>query len=383
MAEKGDLSVSKNKAFEHRILNDFITARCTRAQAALLLGCTGRCVTQRRARLEKKGLRSLQHGNVGKEPVNRKFDERREAEIMSIVTSEYYDFNMTHTLEMLKKEYGIEVPYQIFRRWCVARKIMKRAKRRSNKSFKKRTRMPAEGMMIQFDGSPHKWNGKDEWCLIGGIDDATSEIASAQFHPTETTVACMHVMLEIIRKKGIPESVYVDRAGIYGGQKRQDFSQFKRACEQLGIRVIYANTAQAKGRIERSWDTFQDRLIPEMRRAFVKTMPHANTYLADNFLPGYWNVKNTVPAVNLESRYRPLPLGVDLQEIFCIKEHRGVKRNNVVSWEGELFHVKSKLHATLARNSVEFRTYLNGDVKVFFGEFEVEIRKVDEAKKAS
>lgn len=383
MAEKDDFHVSKNKAFEFRILNDFVTGKCSRAHAALLLGCTERNVTQRRARLESKGLRSLQHGNVGKEAPNKKFNAAREAEIMALVASEYYDFNMTHTLEMLKKEYGLEVPYQIFRRWCLARKMMKRSKRRSQRAHRMRSRMPSEGMMIQFDGSPHKWNGKEEWCLIGAIDDATSEFLSAQFHPTETTVACMHVMKEVVAKKGIPEAVYVDRAGIYGGQKRQDFSQFKRACEQLGIRVIYANSAQAKGRIERSWDTFQDRLIPEMRKASIKKMDHANAYISANFLPGYWNARNVVPAGNLESRYRPLPLGVDLREIFCMKEFRSVKRNNVVSWEGELFHVRSKYHSNLARNSVEFRTYLDGVVKVFFGDKEIEIEKAQEEKKAS
>ena len=119
-----------------------------------------------------------------------------------------------------------------------------------------RERMANEGLLLQMDGSPHCWNGKDQWCLIAAIDDATSKIPAAQFFPTETTWGCMAVQRTIIERFGVPEALYVDGAGwAGGGPKRQFFSQFVRAAEELGIRVIFATSAQAKGRIARFHDS--------------------------------------------------------------------------------------------------------------------------------
>ena len=100
--------------------------------------------------------------------------------------------------------------------------------------------MPQEGLLLQMDGSHHKFNGKDNWVLISCIDDATSEVPYAEFFKGETTLGCMKVLREIIKLKGVPKAIYTDKAGWSGGQKRTEFSQFQRACEKLGIQLIYA-----------------------------------------------------------------------------------------------------------------------------------------------
>jgi len=112
------------------------------------------------------------HGNRGRIAWNRKSEEMK-TEVMKLVESKYFDFNMTHCLEKLKEDHGLEIKYPTFRRWCHEKKLVKRAKRRRPVARYRRARMQSEGLLLQMDGSPHRYNGKDEWCLIAAIDDAT------------------------------------------------------------------------------------------------------------------------------------------------------------------------------------------------------------------
>ena len=145
--------------------------------------------------------------------------------------------------------------------------------------------MPAEGYLLQMDGSPHRYNGRDIWSLILAIDDATSEIPHGEFFLSETTTACMQVLRRIVEKKGLPRALYVDKAGWAGGGKRVEFCQFHRACEELGIQVLFANSPEAKGRVERSFNTIQDRIIPELRLAKIKTMKLSLIHISEPTRP--------------------------------------------------------------------------------------------------
>jgi len=146
---------------------------------------------------------------------------------------------------------------------------------------------------LQMDGSTHRWFGDKKSCLIALIDDASSEV-HAEFFDAETTLGCLKVLRDYIERRGLFKVLYVDKAGIFGGPKRCNFSQVKRACEELGIEIIFANSAQGKGRIERSFDTFQDRLVPELRLKRIKRMESANRYLQGTFIPDYWEKQNKV-----------------------------------------------------------------------------------------
>lgn len=372
--------MSKKEEFTYRTVMDFLNGKLSRADAAELLQITARSVTRLARRIEAKGFVGATHGNRGSIPANKK-PEALKSSTMKLVEDIYFDFNMTHALEKLKDGHGIELKYSVFRRWCHERHLVKRKKRRRSQARFKRTRMPNEGLLLQFDGSPHKWNNKDVWCLIGAIDDATSEMPWAEFFLAEDTLNCMTVMQRIIEKKGIPHAVYVDRAGWFGGQKRQMFCQFKRACEDLNIKVIFANSAQAKGRIERAWDTLQDRLIPEMRLRNIRHIPAANTYLQNEFLGQYWEKNNRVVPHSLESRYRPKPASVDLNEIFCIKEYRTVKSDHTLSWDGVQYEIKSPLKYSIQKQEIEIRTYQNGTWRALFAGRTIEIAPLQSTQK--
>jgi hypothetical protein len=357
--------MSKNGQFTHQVVSDFLLSKLTRKQSAELLQVRERTVSRLARRIEEKGFFGVIHGNRERTPANKK-SEQFKADVMKLIEEKYFDFNMTHALELLKERHQLIVKYATFRRWCHEKHLVKRAKRRKGIARSRRVRMPSEGLLLQMDGRPHRYNGKDVWCLIAAIDDATSDIPYAEFFLSEDTINCMTVMQKIIEKKGIPYAIYVDNAGCLGGGKRSNFNQFKRACGELGIRIIFASSPEAKGRIERTWDTFQDRIIPEMRIRGIHRIPAANEYLQKQFIPNYWTPRNTVVPQALESRYKPLPVDHDLREIFCLKEHRSVNRDHTLSWEGTIYSLESPLKYSIRGQRIEFRTYQDLTWKAFF-----------------
>lgn len=357
--------MSKKGQIQYEVISEFLNGKLSRKEASDLLQIRERTVTRIARRIENKGFLGVVHANRGKVPSNRKDPSFRE-EVMKLVEDKYYDFNMTHCLEVLKKDHQLCIKYDTFRRWCHARHLVKRKKRHRPAVRKKRVRMPNEGLLLQMDGSHHRFNGKDEWCLIAAIDDASSDIPYAEFFHSEDTINCMTVMQKIIELKGMPYAIYVDKAGCLGAGKRFNFNQFQEACRALDIRIIYASSPEAKGRIERAWQTFQDRIIPEMRVRNIYRMPTANEYLMGQFIPNYWRQNNRVVPKSPEPRYRPIPANVDLKEVFCIKEFRQVKRDHTLSWNSVIYQINSPLKHSIYKQEIEIRTYQDLTWKAFF-----------------
>lgn len=249
-------------------------------------------------------------------------------------------------------------------------------KRRSSKARVARERAANEGIMLQMDGSPHKWNGKDTWSIIAVIDDATSDVPHAEFFPSETTWACMNVLRKVIEKKGVPELILTDEAGwSTGSSKRQNFSQFVRACNELGIKVIGTPSPESKGRIERFNRTTQDRLIPEMRLKGIKSIADANRYLEQVYLPE-WAKKRAVEAVSSTTRYRPIPDGLDLRDIFCLKHTRTVNRDQTVHFKTFRYRIKEPARGNLWKHEVTVHEYEDGSIAIFYGDEKLTVEKL-------
>lgn len=346
-----------------------------------ILGISERTLRRYLAEYQKRGVLFVKHGNCNKSPVNRS-PEGLKKKVQALVMEKYFDFNLTHCLEKLNGDESIQINRETFRRWCHEIKMVKRAKRREPKVRRQRDRMQQTGLMLQMDGSPHHWFAGKPSCLIGAIDDADSDVPFAEFFPAEDTISCMRVLQKIIEKKGIFKILYVDRAGIFGGQKRANFSQVKRALAELGVHIIFANSPEAKGRIERLWDTLQDRLVPEMRIRGIRSYESANHYIQEEFLPAVYANKFKVVPENLESAYTPLPSGVNLHEIFCLKEYRSVKRDHTLSWNNEIYRIESHLRHSIYRQKIEIRTYQDLSWKAFFAGKQIDLSLVKFPKKA-
>jgi transposase-like protein len=302
--------------------------------------------------------------------------------MLKLAKETYYDFNITHCLEMLRERHGLTTSYATFRSWCRKAGLGKRKRRRASKARVYRERMSCEGLLLQMDGSHHAWNGTEKWCLIAMIDDATSDVPAARFFETETTLGCMAVLRAVIECRGVPQMIYTDQAGwAGGGEKRQGFSQFVRACEELGIRVLTTSSPESKGRIERFWNTTQDRLIPELRLADIKSMLDANRYLDQVYLPQYWQVRNTVVAKNDSVQYRPLKAEENLDEIFCIKHTRQICSDHTIKFEARVYKITSRHLGNLKQKSATIHVYKNESLAIFYGHIRLDYQLVEPPKR--
>ena len=237
--------------------------------------------------------------------------------------------------------------------------------------------MDSPGLMLQMDGSTPQWFGNKKSCLIAMIDDATSELY-AEFFEAETTLSCLQVLKKVIEKKGVFKALYVDRAGLFGGPKRCHFSQVQRACSELGIEIIFANSPQAKGRIERVFNTLQDRLIPELRLRSIHTMEKANQYLQRVFIPSYWN---KIEPSNNDSGFEPVQKHLTLGTTCIIKEYRKIRNDHTFSYGNKFYLIKSSLKESIAKQEIEIRISNKEKFTAYFANRKLNIAKVLEPSK--
>lgn len=359
------LSVSSQDHLKIEILYKLDNNKMNFHEAAMVLGVSERTLRRYLKKYRENGLLFIHHGNRGRIPKNR-LSEELKRQVQNLVKEKYYDLNMLHCLEKLKIEHGIEIKRETFRKWCHEINCVKRAKRRRTKPKIRRERMARAGLLVQMDGSLHRWFGGKLSCLIATIDDATSEVPHAEFFEAESALSCMKVLRCVVEKKGSFSLLYVDRAGVYGGIKRQGFSQVQRAVGEVGIQTIFAQSPEAKGRIERLFQTLQDRLVPEMRLKGIKTMEGANHYLQKTYLPKYYTPRYAKDIDATPSDYRPVPKDIDLNEVFCFKELRVVSRDHTLSFESERFQIAGRIKYSIYKQKIEIRTYLDGSRRAFF-----------------
>ena len=363
---EGGIFMNKSEQVEYQVLEDFRQGRTSRKNAAGLLGISERAVSRRVKKIREHGVSGIKHGNYSRTPVN-KIPDPVHREALALMEQKYFDFNTVHAHELLSENHGLEVSYVTLLNWCNRAGLTKRRKRRrASKARIYRERMANEGILLQMDGSRHKWNGKDEWHLISLIDDATSDIPAGKFYDGETTWNCMDALKQLFTQRGIPQFLYTDGAGwAGGGGKRQNFSQVVRACEELGVKIIRANSAQAKGRIERSYKTIQGRLVPELRLKNITSMIDANRYLEQVFWP-QWRQRFTVEPQESHSRYRPLQPEEDLDQILCLKFDRKVRSDHTVSFENNFYKLDPRHLGTLKQKGVNIHQYRDNSIEIYF-----------------
>lgn len=375
----GDFIVLKRN--EQRLYTwamDVIYDKITLKEFSTLSGLSYRHCQRFIKRIEKKGMLALVHGNHGKKPWNRISDDLK-LQVVSLLETKYPDFNLTHFREKLIEDHGLKVNRESLRRWAKEKNLVKRPKRRKRKAHKPRPRMPRAGMLVQFDGSEFAWLGKNKpiYTMIGGIDDATGEILYLELFAAEDTFNCLKSMKEIVRVYGVPEAFYVDRAGHFGKPyAKQERTQVGRALAELDCKAIFASSPQAKGRIERLWNTLQDRLVAELRHQGIQTVRQANNFIIKKFIPSF-NEQFGVPPREAQSAFKPIEPYIRLGRIFCIKEKRRISTGNVFSFAGIKYVVHSE--RDLRFRFIDILLFENGDIEFDLLGAKVSVYKVGEA----
>ncbi len=347
--------MSQQELKTFRLGMDVIEGKLTIVDFALQIGKSYRQAQRIIFRIKSEDARGVLHGNTGREPHN-KTPLETELLIIDLLRNKYQNFNLTHFNEKAKLHEGLEIKKDALHVIAKRHGLIKNPKRRGRRSHKPRPRLAREGMMIQFDGSNHVWFGNIRTDLIGGIDDATGKVVGCEFFFGETSNNSLKVIRSIVDNYGIPESFYMDQAGIYGKVDREWESQISRAFEQTGIRLILAGSSQAKGRIERLWRTFQDRLVAELEMQSIYDIDDANEFLKKHFIPAY-NLQFSVAADEKESAYRKNVFG-NLDIIFCKKVQRKIMCGNVFSWENVTWVIDEIKN--YAGREINVNTHLDG-----------------------
>ena len=330
-----NVTLTQKEQARLQVLNSVLAEHMTTEQAAEIPGVSTRHTRRILAAYKEDGAAALAHGNRGRRPHNAT-SEMEEADVLYLSRTRYEGANHTHLSELLREREGIDIGRTTLRRILLSAGLSSPRSRRPPRHRVWRQRMPREGMLIQVDGSYHRWLGKDgpQFTLLLAIDDATGTVVNALFSELENTHSYFSLLDGLILRCGIPIALYSDRHAVFKYTPPSEAAgaptQFSRAMDELGIQLIFALSPQAKGRVERAAGTFQDRLVTELRLAGATTINDANRVLED-FLPRF-NGRFKVPARESEVAYRAVDDGMCLEKVLCFKYRRRVARDNTVRY---------------------------------------------------
>ena len=361
-----------------RVLSRILMGELTMAEGSTELGLSERQLWRLRAAFIATGPAGLVHGNRGRASALR-IDPAPRARIVEL-RERYGPINDTHFGELLAEREGMTISRESVRLILRGEGIASPRRRRSPRYRSRRPRMGAEGTLLQLDGSRHDWlEGRGpELVLLGAIDDATGLVTAAVFRDQEDAAGYLELLRATIDGHGLPAAIYRDGHSAFAPSnpaRRHPLaaddpalSQVGRALVELGIDSILAGSAQAKGRIERLWGTFQDRLVVELRLAGVVDRDGATAFLAE-YLARH-NARFVVPALDPLPAWRPLPDDVRLDRVLVFKYRRKVAKDHTIHLDGRVLQLPRGATgaANYAGKRVEVHVALDGSIVAYDGE---------------
>lgn len=379
MAGKDIVQMSQRELRRLHIIHNAIEGLLKQKEAAGLLSLSDRQIRRLIKKVEEEGDAGIIHKSRGR-PSNRRLPKKIKDKAIELYRQKYVGFGPLLTSEKLLEQDGITVNDETLRKWLIESGDWKKT-RKGRKHRQWRPRKHHFGEMIQIDGSHHDWfEGRGSECvLMGYIDDATGKVF-ARFYNYEGTKPAFDSFKRYARKYGIPQKAYLDKHTTYKSPKKAAFplydekplSQFERAMKELGVDVIHAHSPQAKGRIERLFRTFQDRVVKEMRLRGIKTVEEANKFLAE-YLPRH-NRKFTVKPKEGIDLHRKIPPGLNLDSILCVKEERVLRNDFTISYKGKLYQITESIKA----EKVTVQERINGKMLIIHNGAFVEFKEITE-----
>ena len=379
MAGEDIIMASQRELRRLHVVQKVIEGHVRQAEAAEILSLSERQIRRVLRRVREEGSRGVVHRSRGRES-NRKIPEGIKAQVLQVYRQNYEGFGPTLAQEKLYEREGITISDETLRLWLREAGLWKK-KRKGRMHRQWRPRKDCFGEMIQADGSHHDWfEGRGPECVfMGYIDDATGKVFG-RFSAYEGTIPAMDSFRRYIRKYGIPLSLYMDKHTTYkapGEPTIEDelmgtkpVSEFGRALKELGVELIHAHSPQAKGRVERLFGTLQDRLVKEMRLRGISSITEANEFLKE-YLPVY-NRRFARKAVEEENLHRPIPKGLNLDRILCIRTQRTVRNDFTIAHDRKLYQIEEAVKS----KKVMVEEYTNGSMGIWCQDKKMKFRHI-------
>jgi len=365
------LTMGANEREKLKVMHQLQQGKISRTGAAGCLSISERHVYRLYARYRKDGDESVIHGLRGTHS-NRGYPLKIRAAALELFVKRYSDYGPTLFGEMLQKEHDIFVAPETLRRWLLAKNLWT-LHRKARPHRKRRERRAAIGSLIQFDGSDHAWfEDRGPRCtLLVAIDDASSR-SMLKFVESESTQPVMSFWMEYLQRYGIPQEIYTDFASVYCNTQNPDrLTDFGLALQTLGVRHIHAHSPQAKGRVERSNRTFQDRLLKALRREGISSISEANQYLQNGFLTEH--NAHFAHCDHLEDIHRPCAYSeLELRNILCQSSTRSVYNDATITLDAQWIQLeRSMAPVPPPRSHVILRRWLDGSLHIFWHNDEI------------
>jgi len=357
---KGHLIMSAKERSRKAILEKVKEKYITLHEASIQMRVSYRQAKRIWKRYRSKEDQGLIHLNRGNTAVGHGFKEVFKEEVIQIYQTTYEGFGPTLASEKLAKQ-GIILSRETLRSWLIEAKLWQRhRKRKAHKQ--RRERRSRFGELLQIDGSIHDWFGteKGKYCLLNLVDDATTTTLSLMAEG-ETTEVVLRVLKSWIERYGIPQAIYVDRKSVYLGE--QGNSVFEQVCKSLGIEVIAAHSAQAKGRVERNHAVYQDRFVKELKLRKITTVEKANELLTGSFVKEL-NEKFAKEPLSKEDAHSPL-LDTNLDEIFVWRHKRQLQNDWTISFQNKVYQIEDKAKQLRAKQKIDVILDLKGTIQFF------------------
>lgn len=382
MSEEGIL-MTKEDLKRLKVIEQVLDKGLRQKNAAEVLELSVRQIKRIVKRIRKEGVEGIIHRLRGRAS-NRKHPKTLKQKVLQFCTDKYQGFGPTLAQEKLEEINKIKINRETLRQWMLEEGLWL-SQRKVSQHRQWRERKECFGEMIQIDGSHHDWlEGRGpKLVLMGYIDDATGHVFG-KFYDYEGTVPALDSFNHYVKRYGLPHSVYMDRHSTYKGSNRLTMedelagkpgpsSEFGRAMEDLGIKLIHAQSPQAKGRIERLFKTFQDRLVKEMRLEAVKTLREANSFLA-TYLPIYNRRFDKKPR-NQGNLHRKPPQC--LTHVLSIQTKRFVREDNTIRHANQFYQILNQWPGRRPKH-IMVQERLNGRLYLVHQSRELKYRQIQE-----
>lgn len=361
--------MSQKEVHRLEVINRVLQGGLGQGQAAQLLALSVRQVKRLCRSVREQGPQGLISRKRGRASHRRIAGERRE-HFVQLVRSRYADFGPQLAHEYLQREHGFEWSVETLRAWMVQAGLWQTRRRRAKRVHSPRARRECLGELVQIDGSHHDWfeARSAKCCLIAFIDDATGRVLAARFFEQETTQGYLGVLRTLVHRYGAPLALYSDRHGIFTKADPEDAkpTQFERALVQLQIEPICARSPQAKGRVERLFQTLQDRMCKAMRLRGIDTIAQANAWL-DEYLREHNRRFAVAPRQAQDMHRRWGGTAQALADICSLHHQRQLSAQGACKFDGSILQLlANQPHAPKARAMVDIAQHGDGSLQLSY-----------------